>query len=94
MIEYIRLCLLNTPQFEGWKDLPANFILEPVEEGSADLHLKQIPGHKITLTPRDITTDIPLRVNMMQNRFELTGGWISSGGPDGGTIRFQYKRKQ
>lgn len=75
---------LSHALFAQFKNNEDKLIVNIIEEGTLDLHVKAFPG---------IDTEIlnPRAFNTLEiKEANLKGGHISSGGPDGICVRYQY----
>lgn len=95
MLEYFRELLLRTKQFSDWAAYPDLFSLSlPAPDCFCfDLHISKLPDRPIVVTGREIAVDIPDQLNAMQTKYRFLESYVSSGSPQGGTIRFSWDTK-
>lgn len=88
---FIKQHFLNLSAMAPWRD---NQELLTVMVASECLYInvqrpERIP--RITIRPAEISQEWPRKINHAQTVFEIGSGFISTGGPDGGSIQIPYK---
>lgn len=92
----VRHALLMSDVFGPWRNHPESFKVSqsfPAGERHAagvDIAIRKIPNVDLP-NPRQIDVDAAQQSNNAQKEIHIISGQVSSGGPDGGTIRFFYR---
>jgi hypothetical protein len=90
----IREALLQTRVFKPWAHHPEAFRVVACHEDSdpavLDIRIAKIEDVPLP-TPHAIDVEATEQCNKHQSTYHVISGRVTSGSPEGGTIRFQYR---